>query len=595
MPTRLAVRDFTGAEFFEIVLAPSLLRTVYDSGARRPEENFMLRVPVISRVGLLVSTAVALPALAACLEHPLKQVEYEKTSVDDDNIALTVNKDVDILFVIDNSGSMAEEQATLASNFPSFISVLEEDNVKANYRIGVTTTDNGNPWCSGGQGGALRMSSCQQRLQEFIYAQGTPIEVDARNEACLDVCQHDTITTTPTTTEEDDSAAARPWLESIEGATNIADGISPAEAFQCIGPQGINGCGFESHLESMFKALRRMETSSENQFGFLRRNAILAVVHVTDEADCSYVNEHASIFSADGERAFWSDPAASQPTSAVCWNAGVTCAGGPTYTSCDPANRNESGDLDDSDPVLHPVSRYTSLLAEKEADKQSRNPNQEVLVGVIAGVPPGYSRGEADILYQDSQADMQFQQDYGIGPGCESAAGKAIPPVRLRDFAKAFEVAGRPNMFSICNANYSEALRAIADTIADQVKPACFPRCVADTDPATPELDPLCTVTEEIPNDNGFDQVDIPACDVDVGADTWDFPAGDAEACYRLLIDDSNPGGTGVDDMSQECVDEGWNLEFAIERKPGTRAIGGSAVKATCKLSENRDIDCPNL
>lgn len=558
----------------------------------------MLRVPVISRVGLLVSTALALPALAACLEHPLKQVEYEKTSVDDDNIALTVNKDVDILFVIDNSGSMAEEQATLAANFPSFISVLEADNVKANYRIGVTTTDNGNPWCTGGQGGALRLSSCRERLQEFIYAPGLPIEVNAQDVACNDVCPHDTIEILGSTTEEDDASSPRPWIESIEGATNIGGGITPAEAFQCIGPQGINGCGFESHLESMFKALRRMETSSENQYGFLRRNAILSVVHVTDEADCSYVNERSSIFSADGDKAFWSDPTANQPTSAVCWNAGVTCTGGPgMYTDCTSANFGEDGSIgvDDGSAVLHPVSRYVSLLNEKEADKQARNPNQEVLVGLIAGVPPGYARGEAEIVYQDSQADMQFQTDYGIGPGCESAAGKAIAPVRLKEFAEAFEVDGNPNIFSICNDDYSAALQAIADTIADQVKPACFPRCVADTDPATTELDPLCTVTEEIPNDNGFDQVDIPACDVDTVNDTWDFPAGDAEACYRLLVDDSNPGGTGVDDMSQACVDEGWNLEFAIERKPGTRAVGGSAVKATCKLSENRDIDCPNL
>ena len=558
----------------------------------------MLRVPVISRVSLLVATAVALPALAACLEHPLKQVEYEKTSVDDDNIALTVNKDVDILFVVDNSGSMAEEQATLAANFPSFVGVLEEENVKANYRIGVTTTDNGNPWCSGGQGGALRLSSCRQRIQEFIYAPGTALEVDAQDEACNNVCPHDTIDILPSTTEEDAAASPRPWIESIEGATNIGGGITPAEAFQCVGPQGINGCGFESHLESMFKALRRMETSSENQFGFLRRNAILAVVHVTDEADCSYNNEHSTIFAADGERAFWSDPAASQPTSAVCWNAGVSCTGGPgVYTDCTSENYDASGaaGASDADAVLHPVSRYTTLLQEKENDKQSRNPSQEVLVGVIAGVPPGYARGEAEITYQDSQADAQFQSDYGIGPGCESSAGKAIAPVRLKEFAEFFEVDGAPNLFSICNDNYAEALRAIADTIADQVKPACFPRCVADTDPATSELDPLCTVTEEVPNDNGFTQIDIPPCDVDTGADTWDFPGGDEEACYRLLVDQGNPGGNGVDDMSQACVDEGWNLEFAIERKPGTRAVGGSSVKATCKLSENRDIDCPNL
>ena len=65
-------------------------------------------------------------------------------------LQLTVNKDVDILFVIDNSGSMGEEQAILANNFASFIEVLEAEDVEANYRIGITTTDNGNPWCPPG-------------------------------------------------------------------------------------------------------------------------------------------------------------------------------------------------------------------------------------------------------------------------------------------------------------------------------------------------------------------------------------------------------------------------------------------------------------
>src|SRR5687767_351818 len=83
-----------------------------------------------------------------CLDPPLKEVAYEKLSVDGDRVEVAVNKDVDILFVIDNSGSMAEEQALLSANFGAFISVLEREDVGANYRIGVTTTDVGNPRCT---------------------------------------------------------------------------------------------------------------------------------------------------------------------------------------------------------------------------------------------------------------------------------------------------------------------------------------------------------------------------------------------------------------------------------------------------------------
>jgi hypothetical protein len=48
----------------------------------------------------------------------------------------------DILLVIDNSGSMANHQASLANNFTSFIQYAQS--ARVDYQIGVVTTDNGN-------------------------------------------------------------------------------------------------------------------------------------------------------------------------------------------------------------------------------------------------------------------------------------------------------------------------------------------------------------------------------------------------------------------------------------------------------------------
>ena len=45
---------------------------------------------------------------------------------------------IDILFVVDDSGSMAQEQANLTTNFPQFISVIEQSGL--DYRVAVTTT-----------------------------------------------------------------------------------------------------------------------------------------------------------------------------------------------------------------------------------------------------------------------------------------------------------------------------------------------------------------------------------------------------------------------------------------------------------------------
>lgn len=524
--------------------------------------------------------------LGGCLEHPLVPVEYENIEEQRVPFPIAVNKDVDILFVIDDSGSMGDEQGTLAANFPAFIEVLERDGVEANYRIGVTTTDNGNLGCVGGVGGALQTSSCRTRLQDFVYAPNTDVAVDATDVACTDVCTHDDIEILPTTVEIGGDAVPRPWIESIEGETNIGGGISTAEAFQCMGPQGINGCGFESHLESMYKALKRMDTPGEASYGFVRPNSILAVVHVTDEADCSVTGEGQTIFDLDGERAFWSDPAAKQPTSAVCWNAGVACTGGSgTYDECHSENYDASGKagVTDGEAVLHPVSRYISLLQEYEEERRRRNQDAEVLVAVISGVPEGYARGEAELTYQDG-ADATFMDDYGIGPGCSSAAGEAIPPVRLKEFAEEFEVDNQRNLFSVCNSDYTPALEKIAEIIGRQLKPACFPACAADTDPATETLDPLCTVTEEIPDGmGGLERNVLLECDVNDSAQAWDYPPGE-DACYRLLTDT---------DMSDECAEAGWNLEFKIERRK--RAPVGATVDAACTLSQQKDLDCPFL
>ena len=37
-----------------------------------------------SRLALLVGASVALPSLFACLDHPLKDVEYDGTVIDDE-------------------------------------------------------------------------------------------------------------------------------------------------------------------------------------------------------------------------------------------------------------------------------------------------------------------------------------------------------------------------------------------------------------------------------------------------------------------------------------------------------------------------------
>ncbi len=555
----------------------------------------MSRTSLIPRLALFAGVAVALPA---CLNHPLKPVELEKAQEDKQTVDLQVNKDVDILFVIDNSGSMGEEQAKLSANFEKFIGVLEKKDVDANYRIGVTTTDVGNKWCGGTpDAGKLKLSSCLGRLGDFVFE-----NTDVAAEACSDICNTDVVATLPTATHVSNGAEeSRPWLERIDGAKNIADDISMVQAFQCVGPQGISGCGFEYHLESQYLALARAATSDEKSYGFVRPNAILAIVHVTDEVDCSNNNKWSSIFDATskgGNQVFWSNQTLTYPTSATCWNAGVECSGdGDFYDDCVATDKDVEGNVTASSDkaVLHPLARYIDQVQGLQTSKQALNASQEVIVGLIGGV-----LDDGDVVYPSSFPLVpKFLELFGTGPGCSSGSGEslqtAVPPVRLREFTEAFGGA----MFSVCNDDYSEALEAVADKIKDQIHPACYTECVEDTDPATADVvDPECSVTQTLP---GAEQSDsIPQCARDAdGSYSWaddNFvqPDDASNVCFSMLIDadgNATPNDEN-DDMSVDCVEAGNNLEFKITRRPGFAADGGTQISAKCSLSPNTELDC---
>jgi hypothetical protein len=76
-------------------------------------------------------------ALVSCSKDVLAQTKTPGNTVDVFE-QLTLGKS-DILWVIDDSGSMAREQTQLASSFPQFFQHLVDQNV--DYRIAVTTSD----------------------------------------------------------------------------------------------------------------------------------------------------------------------------------------------------------------------------------------------------------------------------------------------------------------------------------------------------------------------------------------------------------------------------------------------------------------------
>ena len=89
-------------------------------------------------------TIASLTLVVGCPAREVSKVDPKQSKEQENLVPVQLNRDVDILFVIDNSGSMAEEQASLAQNFNRFINVLENiEGGLPNVHIGVISTDVG--------------------------------------------------------------------------------------------------------------------------------------------------------------------------------------------------------------------------------------------------------------------------------------------------------------------------------------------------------------------------------------------------------------------------------------------------------------------
>lgn len=500
-----------------------------------------------------------------CNEHPLEGVEPEHWFIDPrTEVEFDLRREIDVLLVVDNSGSMALAQVRVARGIESLVSRLDE--MGADYRIGVTTTDNGHLWMPGCAGkkahaGALRVDTCRSRIDGLATEDAAMFD-----RACAEVCAHQTLEFLPTRIAAEGEARPRPWIERTAGVANLADGVSPAQALQCIVMQGVGGCGFESHLESMFKSILRSRSASDDAFGFLRPGASLVILFVTDEDDCSARQTPA-----------FADAWDLQGSSAQCWAYGVRCEEGPevgVYTTCSPADVGVDGELTEpEEAVLQPLSRYVDLLEEFQGTRsRSTMPHEPgLLVGIIGGVPTDVREG-ADIPYVDDVDDPQFQEEYGIGPGCESEVVKAVPPVRLRDLAAAFPVRDRPELHSICSEDHARTFEAIADTVETFFDPWCTAVCLEDRDSSTPRLDACSFELVHIEASGQRTSTPVPACEIDeMGASV--VPDG-AELCHDLR--------TG-DELSARCREAQARVQVHLVPRPGG-FVRGDVLRGRCDI-----------
>jgi len=221
--------------------------------------------------------AAVLAALAGCESVPKDAVtKCQQTAI--------VPSTTDILFVIDDSGSMAREQDELATSFRSFIDRLSQSPAKGAFQIGVTNTSVDWPVFTD----ATRTASTVRAAYDsgapsagVPYPAGALVAIDPATPGKI---LYDATTKRFTGTRI--LAASSPTL--------VADFVANARV-------GTSGAGKEQGLRAMQLALTDRITDGTNA-GFLRPGARLAVVIVSDEDDCSDpANPPAIVYPATGD------------------------------------------------------------------------------------------------------------------------------------------------------------------------------------------------------------------------------------------------------------------------------------------------------
>jgi hypothetical protein len=380
--------------------------------------------------------ALMLAVLAGCPDRTISEVPVAQDKVEVVDMPAVPRRELDLLFVIDSSMSMADEQESLRANFQRLIEVLESiEGGLPDIHIGVITPNLGTSaiegpnaapvsGCNGpGDGGKLR--ELTPGGPRFLRSYST-VDPEIRD-------------------------------------TNFT-GMTLTQAFEQIALVGTGGCGIEQHLEAVKRAT---DGSNAENASFLRDTAFLAVVIIADEDDCSLRSSR--LF--DAHRATGGS-LYGELTNFRCTTEGVTC---DTPIDGNLGPREGCVPREDSAEVSG-VDRYVEHLISLK-----RDPLDVIVAGIV---------GDAENFAVATRSNVPV-----LGNACpEETTGEALPAVRIGHFLEQF--ISRNTRTTICDGDLSDALLQIAILLRKILLDPCFDTTPIDVDPDTdgPQYD--CTVTE---------------------------------------------------------------------------------------------------
>ncbi|MDB4973442.1 MAG: hypothetical protein JWN48_1783 [Myxococcaceae bacterium] len=383
---------------------------------------------------------------------------------------------LDVLFVIDNSGSMASKQARLMSEVSRMISVftsgdryagrpvaagLDEKGRRftpvSSLHLGVVSSNVGgldNPGT-----GQVALASCAGTGDDGKLQRSTAIAehgVTAERNEFANVEESAVVIAA-------DPSCALPPQPAFQSFVTSDDPTTLSHDLLCVSRLGVRGCPFEQPLESMWKALApsrgasaagplytflngtRGQGDRENQ-GFLREDAVLSVVILTDEDDCSITEQGKGLLVVNGTAAQEAD-----------------VKYGPINLRCGTATHEAS--------LVQPIERFVEGLRQLKPGHPER-----VVITELVGVPP--SAIDAGLSYSDILAlpEMQFREDPALPglpvPACSSGADPqhqevSYPGRRYLELAE--KLAPQVVVESICADSYEGAVNRMVDKVAPMI------------------------------------------------------------------------------------------------------------------------------
>lgn len=345
---------------------------------------------------------LALVSVAACGDDaPSKPIDAPPIDADTAvrvdvlSVPTTVNKDVDVLFMVDDSPSTIDKTTNLRASFPAFVNELAAvPGGLPSLHIGVVTSDLGTKGASDATPGPSIGSG-----QGACIGEGKAGNLQTQGSGLLTGNFISDILLT------DGSR-----MKNYTGA--LSDVLSAIAAV------GANGCGFEQSLEAVKRALNGNPMNAD----FLRPSADLVVVLLSDEDDCSM--SHSTLIGTD--------PSLGPLQSFRCTRFGITCDTGGTT----PDEMNQVGDKatchsNETSVYLTRVTDYVSFLKSLKSDPRS------VMVAALVApatpvktqlrAPPGSNTAVPALSHSCSYTDAENLEEVGD------------PAVRISELANQFQ------------------------------------------------------------------------------------------------------------------------------------------------------------